>query len=43
MALADPDKITRLAAAGYSAPLTSLEDGVADYVTSYLATADPYR
>jgi ADP-L-glycero-D-manno-heptose 6-epimerase len=35
--------MTRLAAAGYSAPLTSLEDGVADYVTSYLATADPYR
>jgi ADP-L-glycero-D-manno-heptose 6-epimerase len=35
--------MTRLRAAGYAAPLTSLEDGVADYVTSYLGTDDPYR
>jgi ADP-L-glycero-D-manno-heptose 6-epimerase len=33
----------RLQAAGYTAPLTSLEDGVADYVQSYLAKPDPYR
>ncbi|HEX4195918.1 MAG TPA: ADP-glyceromanno-heptose 6-epimerase [Caulobacteraceae bacterium] len=33
----------RLKAAGYTAPLTSLEDGVGDYVGAYLATADPYR
>ena len=32
-----------LRAAGYTAPLTGLEDGIADYVTRYLATADPYR
>jgi ADP-L-glycero-D-manno-heptose 6-epimerase len=35
--------MTRLKAAGYTAPLTSLEDGVADYVRNYLATDDPYR
>ncbi len=35
--------MTRLRAAGYAAPLTALEDGVSDYVTSYLATDDPYR
>lgn len=33
----------RLQAAGYNAPSTSLEDGVADYVRTYLATDDPYR
>ena len=33
----------RLKAAGYTAPLTSLEDGVTDYVQSYLARPDPYR
>ena len=35
--------MTRLKAAGYPGPLTSLEDGVGDYVRSYLATDDPYR
>jgi ADP-L-glycero-D-manno-heptose 6-epimerase len=33
----------RLQAAGYTAPPTSLEDGVTDYVHSYLARPDPYR
>jgi ADP-L-glycero-D-manno-heptose 6-epimerase len=33
----------RLKAAGYTAELTSLEDGVADYVQTYLARPDPYR
>ena len=33
----------RLKAAGYTAQLTSLEDGVADYVHTYLARPDPYR
>ncbi len=33
----------RLRAAGYTAELTSLEDGIADYVQSYLARPDPYR
>ncbi len=32
----------RLRAAGYVAPFTSLEDGVADYVRHYLNTDDPY-
>jgi ADP-L-glycero-D-manno-heptose 6-epimerase len=32
----------RLRAAGYTAPFTSLEEGVADYVTRYLAGEDPY-
>ncbi len=35
--------MSRLRAQGYNAPMTSLEDGVADYVRRYLATADPYR
>jgi ADP-L-glycero-D-manno-heptose 6-epimerase len=35
--------MSRLVAAGYNAPLTSLEDGVGDYVRTYLAAADPYR
>ena len=35
--------LSRLRAAGYTAPMTSLEDGVGDYVRSYLATEDPYR
>ena len=34
--------MTRLRAAGYNAPFTSLEDGVAEYVHDYLATPDPY-
>lgn len=35
-------EMSRLRAAGYTAPFTSLEDGVREYVTSYLATPDPY-
>ncbi len=35
--------MARLRAAGYDRPFTSLEDGVFDYVTKYLATSDPYR
>jgi ADP-L-glycero-D-manno-heptose 6-epimerase len=35
--------MSRLRAAGYNAPMTSLEDGVADYVRGYLSKADPYR
>lgn len=33
----------RLRQAGYTAPFTSLEDGVADYVRGYLSRPDPYR
>jgi len=33
----------RLRAAGFARPFTSLEDGVADYVTRFLAAPDPYR
>jgi len=36
-------RMDRLRAAGYTAAPTSLEDGVRDYVQSYLAAADPYR
>jgi ADP-L-glycero-D-manno-heptose 6-epimerase len=36
-------RMERLRAAGYNAPFTSLEDGVADYVTRFLAASDPYR
>jgi ADP-L-glycero-D-manno-heptose 6-epimerase len=36
-------RMDRLRAAGYDRPITALEDGVADYVRSYLAAADPYR
>jgi len=32
----------RLRAAGYTAPFTPLEEGVADYVTRHLATSDPH-
>ncbi len=35
--------MTRLRAAGYSKPFTALEDGVAQYVRSYLDADDPYR
>ncbi|WP_062099671.1 ADP-glyceromanno-heptose 6-epimerase, partial [Caulobacter sp. CCH5-E12] len=35
--------MSRLRAAGYDAPMTALEDGVADYVAGYLNTDDPYR
>jgi ADP-L-glycero-D-manno-heptose 6-epimerase len=33
----------RLQAAGYQRPFTALEDGIGDYVGSYLSQADPYR
>jgi ADP-L-glycero-D-manno-heptose 6-epimerase len=33
----------RLRRAGYARAFTSLEDGVADYVTRYLSADDPYR
>ncbi len=36
-------RMDRLRAAGYGGNATSLEDGVRDYVTGYLATDDPYR
>jgi ADP-L-glycero-D-manno-heptose 6-epimerase len=36
-------RMERLRAAGYSRPATSLEEGVRDYVQTYLAAADPYR
>ena len=32
----------RLRDAGYAAPFTSLEDGVAEYVRRYLAPGDPH-
>lgn len=35
--------MSRLRAAGYAAPFTTLEAGVADYVGGYLSAADPYR
>ncbi len=35
--------IDRLRAAGYDGASTPLEDGVADYVQTYLSKADPYR
>lgn len=35
--------MSRLRAAGYNAPMTALEDGVADYVAGYLNTEDPFR
>jgi len=36
-------KMERLAAAGYAAPLTSLEEGIGDYVGRFLSQPDPYR
>ena len=36
-------RMDRLRQAGYDAPFTSLEDGVADYIGTYLSTDDPYR
>jgi ADP-L-glycero-D-manno-heptose 6-epimerase len=36
-------RMDRLRAAGYAAPFASLEEGVADYVRTYLASEDPYR
>ena len=35
--------MSRLRAAGYTKPFTRLEDGVAQYVGSYLNADDPYR
>ena len=35
-------RLDRLRAAGYDGQLTSLEDGVADYVRNHLAQPDPY-
>lgn len=35
--------MAKLRAAGYSRPMTSLEDGVRDYVQQHLVQADPYR
>lgn len=36
-------RMDRLVDAGYSKPMTSLEDGVSQYVQSYLSADDPYR
>lgn len=36
-------RMERIKAAGYAKAPTSLEDGVSDYVRSYLDAADPYR
>jgi ADP-L-glycero-D-manno-heptose 6-epimerase len=36
-------RMERLRAAGYVEPFASLEEGVADYVESFLAAPDPYR
>ena len=35
--------ITRLRSAGFRAPFTALEDGIADYVQTFLLQQDPYR
>jgi ADP-L-glycero-D-manno-heptose 6-epimerase len=35
--------MAKLRSAGFAAPFTSLEAGVAEYVQNYLATSDPYR
>lgn len=36
-------RMDRLVAAGYTAPLTTLEAGIGDYVGGYLSQPDPYR
>jgi ADP-L-glycero-D-manno-heptose 6-epimerase len=36
-------RMSRLRAAGYARPFTTLEDGVADYARNFLAAKDPYR
>jgi ADP-L-glycero-D-manno-heptose 6-epimerase len=36
-------KMDRLRAAGYAKPMTPLEEGIDDYVRSYLSQPDPYR
>ena len=33
----------RLRGLGYNAPFLTLEEGVNDYVTRFLSTADPHR
>lgn len=35
--------LTKLRAAGYTAPMTELEEGIRQYVQDYLNTEDPYR
>jgi ADP-L-glycero-D-manno-heptose 6-epimerase len=35
--------MSRLREAGYTAPMTGLEEGVGDYVKTYLSQPDPYR
>jgi ADP-L-glycero-D-manno-heptose 6-epimerase len=36
-------RMDRLQAAGYAKPMTPLEEGIGDYVRSYLSQPDPYR
>lgn len=36
-------RMDRLRGAGYAAPFTSLEDGIADYVARFLSQPDPHR
>jgi ADP-L-glycero-D-manno-heptose 6-epimerase len=36
-------RMTKLRQAGYNQPLSSIEDGVQDYVTTYLSQPSPYR
>ena len=36
-------RMDRLLSAGYAAPLTTLEDGIGDYVGRFLSQPDPYR
>ncbi|MGH7125639.1 MAG: NAD-dependent epimerase/dehydratase family protein, partial [Stellaceae bacterium] len=36
-------KLDKLRGAGYTRPTTRLEDGITDFVQTYLAAADPYR
>ena len=36
-------RMDRLRAAGFAAEFATLDEGVADYVSGYLATTDPYR
>lgn len=36
-------RMDRLLSAGYTAPLTTLEDGIGDYVGRFLSQPDPYR
>jgi ADP-L-glycero-D-manno-heptose 6-epimerase len=36
-------RMDRLRAAGYPKPMTPLEEGIGDYVRTYLSQSDPYR